>query len=46
MLNVHIPRYMIDFLDMNSGPIVAMVWEGKDVVKTGRSILPYFNPNI
>ena len=22
---------------MNSGPIVAMVWEGKDAVKTGRS---------
>jgi hypothetical protein len=24
---------------MNSGPIVAMVWEGKDAVKTGRSKL-------
>jgi len=23
---------------MGSGPIVAMVWQGKDVVKTGRSI--------
>jgi nucleoside diphosphate kinase len=22
---------------MNSGPIVAMVWEGLDAVKTGRS---------
>ena len=24
-------------LDMLSGPIAAMVWEGRDVVKTGRS---------
>lgn len=24
-------------IDMLSGPIVAMVWEGRDVVKTGRS---------
>lgn len=23
---------------MMSGPVVAMVWEGKDVVKTGRSM--------
>jgi len=22
---------------MNSGPIAAMVWEGRDAVKTGRS---------
>lgn len=26
-------------LDMNSGPICAMVWEGRDAVKTGRSML-------
>jgi nucleoside-diphosphate kinase len=25
---------------MNSGPVVAMVWQGKDVVKTGRSTTP------
>lgn len=24
-------------VDMLSGPIVAMVWEGRDAVKTGRS---------
>ncbi|KAK0728359.1 nucleoside diphosphate kinase [Lasiosphaeria miniovina] len=29
---------------MNSGPIVAMVWEGLDAVKTGRSILGATNP--
>lgn len=23
-------------IDMNSGPIVAMIWEGRDAVKTGR----------
>merc|ERR1711881_516544 len=29
---------------MNSGPICAMVWEGRDVVKTGRTILGATNP--
>src|SRR3954454_23071227 len=29
---------------MLSGPICAMVWEGKDVVKTGRTILGATNP--
>ncbi|PKY03890.1 nucleoside diphosphate kinase [Aspergillus campestris IBT 28561] len=29
---------------MMSGPVVAMVWEGKDVVKTGRTILGATNP--
>ena len=29
---------------MLSGPIAAMVWEGKDVVKTGRTILGATNP--
>jgi len=29
---------------MNSGPIVAMVWEGLDIVKTGRVILGETNP--
>jgi len=29
---------------MLSGPIVAMVWEGKDAVKTGRTILGATNP--
>lgn len=31
-------------IDMLSGPVVAMVWEGKDVVKTGRTILGATNP--
>merc|ERR1719244_1049609 len=29
---------------MNSGPVVPMVWEGLDAVKTGRSILGATNP--
>merc|ERR1712038_2030328 len=29
---------------MNSGPICAMVWEGKDAVKQGRSMLGETNP--
>jgi len=29
---------------MNSGPIAAMVWEGRDAVKTGRAILGATNP--
>jgi len=29
---------------MASGPVVAMVWEGKDVVKTGRTMLGATNP--
>ena len=29
---------------MNSGPIVAMVWEGRDAVKTGRALLGATNP--
>ncbi|KAJ9302919.1 hypothetical protein DTO271G3_293 [Paecilomyces variotii] len=29
---------------MLSGPIVAMVWEGREVVKTGRTILGATNP--
>ncbi|WFD31670.1 nucleoside-diphosphate kinase [Malassezia sp. CBS 17886] len=29
---------------MSSGPVVAMVWEGKDVVKQGRVILGATNP--
>jgi len=28
--------------DMLSGPICAMVWEGRDAVKTGRSMLLMF----
>ncbi|KDN64943.1 putative nucleoside diphosphate kinase [Colletotrichum sublineola] len=31
-------------VDMNSGPICAMVWEGRDAVKTGRTILGATNP--
>ncbi|ELQ35834.1 nucleoside diphosphate kinase [Pyricularia oryzae Y34] len=30
--------------DMNSGPIAAMVWEGRDAVKTGRTLLGATNP--
>ena len=30
--------------DMSSGPVCAMVWEGRDAVKTGRSILGATNP--
>lgn len=30
----------IIFSDMLSGPILAMVWEGREAVKTGRSKLP------
>ena len=29
---------------MASGPVVAMVWEGKDVVKQGRVLLGATNP--
>lgn len=29
---------------MASGPVCAMVWEGKDVVKTGRTLLGATNP--
>lgn len=29
---------------MGSGPVCAMVWEGRDVVKTGRVILGATNP--
>ena len=29
---------------MNSGPICAMVWEGNDAVKTGRTLLGATNP--
>ncbi|XP_050416240.1 nucleoside diphosphate kinase B [Patella vulgata] len=29
---------------MSSGPLVAMVWEGKDVVKQGRAMLGETNP--
>lgn len=29
---------------MASGPVVAMVWEGKDVVKQGRALLGATNP--
>lgn len=29
---------------MSSGPVMAMVWEGKDVIKTGRKMLGETNP--
>merc|ERR550539_305796 len=31
-------------VDYISAPVVAMVWEGKDVVKTGRKIIGATNP--
>lgn len=31
-------------IDMLSGPIFAMVWEGRDACKTGRAILGATNP--
>ena len=31
-------------VDMGSGPVCAMVWEGREVVKTGRMILGATNP--
>eukprot|EP00474_Spongospora_subterranea_P002428 CRZ02886.1 hypothetical protein [Spongospora subterranea] len=33
---------LTDFL--SSGPVVAMVWQGKDAVKTGRNIIGATNP--
>jgi len=33
---------LVDFI--TSGPVVAMVWEGKGVVKTGRTIIGETNP--
>lgn len=45
----HLEKHYIDLKDkkffpglisyMTSGPVVAMVWEGKDAVKTGRKML-------
>ncbi|CAG8554093.1 1718_t:CDS:2 [Dentiscutata erythropus] len=31
-------------VDMLSGPVVGMVWEGKDIVKTGRRLLGETDP--
>ena len=33
---------LVDFL--SSGPVVAMVWEGKDVIATGRKMIGATNP--
>jgi len=35
---------LIPATDMGSGPVCAMVWEGRDAVKTGRAILGATNP--
>ena len=36
---------LVDFVtDMASGPVCAMVWEGREVVKTGRMLLGATNP--
>ncbi|XP_044160751.1 nucleoside diphosphate kinase A1 [Bufo gargarizans] len=50
----HLQQHYIDLKDrpfysglvdyMNSGPVVAMVWEGLNVVKTGRVMLGETNP--
>lgn len=39
-LSIFRKELTIIFLDMLSGPILAMVWEGREAVKTGRSKLP------
>ncbi|OXV11804.1 hypothetical protein Egran_00430 [Elaphomyces granulatus] len=51
---VHLEKHYADLSDkpffpglityMLSGPIVAMIWEGREVVKTGRTILGATNP--
>ncbi|XP_041818162.1 nucleoside diphosphate kinase A-like [Chelmon rostratus] len=38
------PFFPILISYMSSGPVVAMVWEGKEVVKTGRVMLGETNP--
>ncbi|MCJ1312559.1 nucleoside diphosphate kinase [Agyrium rufum] len=38
------PISVLGHADMNSGPICAMVWEGRDAVKTGRVLLGATNP--
>nr|BAN20176.1 nucleoside-diphosphate kinase NBR-A, putative [Riptortus pedestris] len=40
----HLPFYPKLIKYMNSGPVVPMVWEGLNVVKTGRQILGATNP--
>ncbi|KAG5440449.1 hypothetical protein PCK2_000477 [Pneumocystis canis] len=35
---------LITYIDMMSGPICAMVWQGKGAVETGRKILGTTNP--
>ena len=35
---------LVDY--MCSGPVVCMVWEGKEVVKTGRKIIGATNPSV
>lgn len=50
----HLKQHYIDLADkpfypklckfMSSGPVVPMVWEGKDVVKMGRAMLGATNP--
>ncbi|KAJ5146440.1 uncharacterized protein N7515_001004 [Penicillium bovifimosum] len=41
---VSLPQSTNTTEDMLSGPICAMVWEGKDAVKTGRVLLGATNP--
>ena len=38
------PTLPISHSYMSSGPVVAMIWQGKDVVKQGRAILGATNP--
>jgi nucleoside diphosphate kinase len=38
-------RILLTILDMASGPICAMVWEGRDAVKTGRGMTNYYSEN-
>lgn len=36
--------FVVNVTDIMSGPVVGMVWEGKDAVKTGRRMLGETDP--
>jgi nucleoside-diphosphate kinase len=35
---------LVDYMTNGAAPVVAMVWEGKDVIKQGRSMIGATNP--
>ncbi|KAI8816056.1 NDK-domain-containing protein [Fimicolochytrium jonesii] len=35
---------LVNYMTSGSAPVIAMVWEGKDVIKTGRKIIGATNP--